>query len=335
MNHLRVFWVVVMITLSTVMAEAIAPCSVGGIQFTGLLQYLAGQYRIPGSIYADCVDGQPICYEDDGISDTTDRVISCDNVNLESRRRRLGVYIDQNFTWPNRVVCVNWTQPFSKETHVAFDKAIKEYYQMTDITFIDVNLCRRSYGKKTAVCDDCRTAVKIQRSEKGCFATVGHINSMDRILNLAQSCARYDTVLHELGHVVGLSHEHSHPQRTVIVLRNKISATKSNYLKRPDFETTDYDPNSIMHYNGKALCIPRDPTINFCDINETKADGCVVPKEEHCDRSKQKLFGQGKDLTAGDITTVRKLYMGIERPGRPQSLLRSASQSSPIEQQAP
>ncbi|TMW61369.1 hypothetical protein Poli38472_012560 [Pythium oligandrum] len=285
-------------------------CTVSGTDFDGFTHYLVGQHRLPGSIYADCHDGTPTCYVDDGISDTADAEVDCGSVNVESRRRELGVFVSSDRAWPNRVVCYKWGAQFSDKAKGFWNTAFKTYQEKVDITWIESSKCRSTYGENTKVCNNCQTAINIQTSKAGCYAHLGYIPNKDYKpeLNVGNGCEWLRIYTHEMGHSVGLIHEHSHPKREVIVLRNKLRVGSSNYVKDTNAPTSTYDRMSIMHYDGDEMCIPKDPKIKFCDVSETEANGCVVPKDEHCDRSKQDTFGRGETLTARDIEAINKLY---------------------------
>ena len=85
-------------------------------------------------------------------------------------------------------------------------------------------------------------------------------------ISLGSGCLDVGTILHEIGHVIGLWHEQSRPDRddyVTIVERNIADVYLNQFTKRPRNETTSrgfpYDYTSIMHYaktdfseNGKA-----------------------------------------------------------------------------------
>ena len=70
------------------------------------------------------------------------------------------------------------------------------------------------------------------------------------------------TILHEFGHVLGLGHEHQHPEYLEVMKKFiDIDATMNCYgIEKPSFYReqygklnytlvkTQYDPDSIMHY---------------------------------------------------------------------------------------
>ncbi|KAJ0401952.1 hypothetical protein P43SY_001999 [Pythium insidiosum] len=256
-------------------------CRVRDVEFDGFSHYLTGSLRVPGSIYADCIDGVPTCFVDDGIADTSNQRVPCASVETDAQHaptssRQLGVFKSKvKFAWPQRVVCIRYAIAFSNQAKKWWAQAVQEYLRKADISIVEHDQCRERYGKKTKVCDDCRAFVTVVNDQPGCHATVGYLERARHLLNIRGDCESYETFLHELGHIVGLFHEHSHPERDVIVLRDKMEADASNnYAKvsKSEATMTPYDRRSVMHYDGPELCIPKDPTLKYCDITQTKKD---------------------------------------------------------------
>merc|ERR1711962_1392802 len=91
----------------------------------------------------------------------------------------------------------------------------------------------------------------------GCSSPVGRYRSGNSI-KLARGCWRKGTVMHEIGHSIGLFHEQSRPDRDnfVNILTSNINPrNKHNFNKyttsRIDSRGTPYDYDSMMHYGGK------------------------------------------------------------------------------------
>ncbi|EER02263.1 conserved hypothetical protein, partial [Perkinsus marinus ATCC 50983] len=88
-----------------------------------------------------------------------------------------------------------------------------------------------------------------------CFTTLGfHFDNIHTI-NLGDGCTSLGTVIHEIGHAIGLPHVQNRPDRDsyVSILWNNIAQDKEKNFFRLDnvqspWLSTAYDYESIMHY---------------------------------------------------------------------------------------
>tara|TARA_R110002126_G_scaffold110918_2_gene248476 strand:- start:3157 stop:3831 length:675 start_codon:yes stop_codon:yes gene_type:complete len=126
---------------------------------------------------------------------------------------------------------------------------------------------------------------------KTCDSFVGRQGGEQAVL-LAPRC---HTMLsaHELGHLIGLWHEQSRPDRDayVEILWENIREKHYANFSRRDREGRNegaYDYDSIMHYSGRAFSKNGLPTI--------------IP------RDKDAIIGQRDHLSKGDISAVNTLY---------------------------
>ncbi|KAF8792952.1 Astacin-like metalloprotease toxin 1 [Argiope bruennichi] len=98
---------------------------------------------------------------------------------------------------------------------------------------------------------------------RGCYSTsIGKKKYGGRQdVSLGLGCGFIGTVVHELGHAIGLSHEHSRSDRDlhITVYKNNIDPNRIGQFNITDpkieFKTTRYNCESIMHYGEYAFSI--------------------------------------------------------------------------------
>ncbi|TMW68056.1 hypothetical protein Poli38472_007728 [Pythium oligandrum] len=196
-------------------------------------------------------------------------------------------------------------------------RAFAEYRAKTDLTFVNVDRCHDYYGKTTEVCKNCELAVQVTMtaSKSGCFGVPWVLSQPEMYVD--ETCATYPNVLRSIGRVLGLEYEHKHPKRTVVVVRANLKEGARNYEKILVGDgragSAPYDPLSIMHFphNQDTLCVPKDKSLNYCDISQTSQSNCVIPKPEHCDFKFRHTFGTSKELMPKDVRTLNRLYEGV------------------------
>nr|QBH70096.1 CreM12-ShK3 [Colubraria reticulata] len=108
-----------------------------------------------------------------------------------------------------------------------------------------------------------------------CLAHVGMLDKDGQEVTLHHSCFWKGTIDHELGHTIGLIHEHQRPQRDGYIRVNYYAVGSTSigsltkYAKGSDNKHgLEYDYNSIMHYGKTAFSedwvtqtiFTRDPT---------------------------------------------------------------------------
>lgn len=210
----------------------------------------------------------------------------------------LGAKPSEVRVWPEGVLPVVFTRDVPKALRNTVAKACQEW-----ATYAKVRCVNGPYkGRRLVI------STSYLGSGKGCWAMLGsdyYFMGIRRRMNLGKGCEKYATVLHELGHAFGLTHEHQRTDRDnfVKVFSENVDGQFLNFGLKLNFEAQKgsnlsfYDFHSIMHYgphafskNGKPTLLPLKKYSGFTDV-----------------------IGKAQGLSVGDIISIQKLY-GVRKP---------------------
>ena len=143
------------------------------------------------------------------------------------------------------------------------------------------------------------------KSDSGCNSKVGRDGGRQYI-RLTDSCAHHNaSIMHEIGHALGLWHEQSRPDRdsyVTILCKNIIESEEDNFYRQSekmvDYQGTEYDYRSIMHY----------PTTAFVKPDCSGCQTIVVNNNATYISQSSPELGEVMIISESDAIQIRRLY---------------------------
>ncbi|HOO71937.1 MAG TPA: M12 family metallopeptidase [Spirochaetota bacterium] len=193
--------------------------------------------------------------------------------------------------WPENTIPYHYADEFASYEKNAIKYCMKVWQKACGITFTEVNDTDTTPEDETVVL----SIYKAEDDAETAESTVGYVSDPFMLIR----GSRYRTILHELGHVLGLLHEHQRPDRDnyiTINWANIQAAYISNYVILDstliEEENYDYDYFSIMHYSAYA---------GGTDFDAHTYD--IIDEESVPDPDKFMLY-----LTALDVEKTQDIY---------------------------
>ncbi|WP_169795704.1 M12 family metallopeptidase [Lysobacter antibioticus] len=201
--------------------------------------------------------------------------------------------------WTNTSIPYVIDPAMPAETVIAIKQAVNEWNERTHFRFDYV-----SNGKHRII---------FKPNPSGCSADMGMPRSGEvGEVRLALTCDK-QSVIHEIGHVVGLQHQHQHLDRSkaIIIRDDSMAYIKGNYSKRlygmtihnlqpiasNPGDTFQYDIRSVMHYGS----YPRNAVDLAQDLRSRRLPFFTERSGKEVERP---TFG----LTDKDIKLVARMY---------------------------
>lgn len=229
------------------------------------------------------------------------------NNNDEDGRYKIGVIFDKSSFGSN-----------ADYAESVFRSVQKDYLEKTAIELVD---CAQSWG---GGCNDFDHWMKLTATPSnglsGCSSYVGRYGSAqtgwnghgEQEISLGSGCIYKHTMIHEIKHALGWTHEqnrHDRDKYVEILWDNIDPRMKDNFEKEEgDASGTPYDPRSIMQYSAGAFSRNGQPTIRSKDPRNPIPDSNEYWSEEYINRGMT-------DFDALELNTIYNLHIHCKDKG--------------------
>ncbi|KAK3788412.1 hypothetical protein RRG08_012588 [Elysia crispata] len=263
------------------------------------LQMTEGTYGIPVSIDSlfeqiqpnppddqECTNGSELSEMDMCLTQPQLGLFSSISPPTPGKRKKRQASANGFSLWENGVIPYVFNSTFPAQDRDAIVNAMSEWEKGSCVRFRPANLEDRD--------------MIVFRDGKRCSTNIGRITG-EQAVTLAKTCRSKRILIHELGHVIGLIHEHQRHDRDKYVkvmlehVRNT-SQERYQFTKLLSGSITDknvkYDYTSVMHYGKNYFA--RAPHLITLHTR---------------DQRYQDVIGRAEKPSFSDLETVNRLYL--------------------------
>lgn len=197
--------------------------------------------------------------------------------------------------WPNGIVRYTFSSSMNNQCTEVMLKAMKEWEAKTCIRFE-----QQSAPGNGVVTYQSSGQLGDGRVQEGCWASLGYSTHWEHRLNLGEGCCDVGVAIHELGHTIGLRHEHNRPEaRDYIAFRyENMQEWWKQWMEFADdwgdvSAGVPYDMSSIMHYHSRA------------GASKAGLETITVKKADVFGNCR---LGQRDYISEGDLLTINRWY---------------------------
>ncbi|HEY9422151.1 MAG TPA: M12 family metallopeptidase [Thermoanaerobaculia bacterium] len=165
--------------------------------------------------------------------------------------------------WANRTVPFVLDESLTGTQRIQIQDALNHWRNNTRLTFVD-----RTFVDNSRQTD----LVTFRKVDEGCSSAVGRIGR-PQLVNLGTECST-GVIIHEIGHIVGLWHEHQRTDRdnsVIVKWENILSGRENNFQTYAALGQNGgnfgaaLDFGSIMMYSSHAFSSNGQPTLTRLD----------------------------------------------------------------------
>lgn len=136
-----------------------------------------------------------------------------------------------------------------------------------------------------------------------CQAWLGYYSSRGGQIEINPACSQ-GAVIHEIGHALGIMHEHSRFDRDQFIATRPFAESSPNYQTIGAVGSrTTYDLCSVMHYSNRQAAADQVPWFELTEAGRANFNSCKSALPPGC-----RQVGQRCTLSPADVAFINAVY---------------------------